>query len=159
MATTIHYDEIRRILTARRNELLNQIESNLRDARAEASGQNRYRVESGETTEVHPEDELAFALLQLRGQVLNRIDEALRQLDEGTYGYCGECGDAIVAPRLAPCPSRCGARTAKRCANNRSRANAGSRETNGGAARVDQARRIQCLHLAPVLLDGAKPSY
>jgi DnaK suppressor protein len=104
MATTIHYDEIRRILTARRNELLNQIESNLRDARAEASGQNRYRVESGETTEVHPEDELAFALLQLRGQVLNRIDEALRQLDEGSYGYCGECGDAIAAPRLRALP-------------------------------------------------------
>jgi DnaK suppressor protein len=104
MAKTIHYDEIRRILTARRNELLNQIQSNLRDARAEASGQNRYRVESGETTEVHPEDELAFALLQLRGQVLNRIDEAMRQLDEGTYGYCGECGDAIAAPRLRALP-------------------------------------------------------
>lgn len=104
MANTIHYDEIRRILTARRNELLNQIQSNLRDARAEASGQNRYRVESGETTEVHPEDELAFALLQLRGQVLNRIDEAMRQLDEGTYGYCGECGDAIAAPRLRALP-------------------------------------------------------
>jgi DnaK suppressor protein len=104
MANTIHYDEIRRILTARRNELLNQIQSNLRDARAEASEQNRYRVESGETSEVHPEDELAFALLQLRGQVLNRIDEAMRQLDEGTYGYCGECGDPIAAPRLRALP-------------------------------------------------------
>jgi len=104
MANTIHNDEIRRILTARRNELLNQIQNNLRDARAEASGQNRYRVESGETTEVHPEDELAFALLQLRGQVLNRIDEAMRQLDEGTYGYCGECGDPIAPPRLRALP-------------------------------------------------------
>lgn len=104
MANTIHYDEIRRILTARRNELLNQIQNNLREARAEASEQNRYRVESGETTEVHSEDELAFALLQLRGQVLHRIDEAMRQLDEGTYGYCGECGDAIAAPRLRALP-------------------------------------------------------
>ena len=41
MANTIHYDEIRRILTARRRELLNEIQNNLRDARAEASGQDR----------------------------------------------------------------------------------------------------------------------
>ena len=104
MANTFQYDEIRRMLMARRRELLNQIQSNLRDARSEASEPNRYRIESGETTEVHPEDELAFALIQMRSQVLRRIDEAMRQLDEGTYGLCGECGDAIAAPRLRALP-------------------------------------------------------
>ena len=104
MATTIHYDEIRRVLAARRRDLVDQIQNNLRDARTEASEQKCYRVESGETTEVHPEDELTFALLQLKAQVLTKIDEAMQRLDEGTYGYCGECGDPIAAPRLRALP-------------------------------------------------------
>ncbi len=104
MANTTQYDEIRRMLTARRRDLVDQIQSNLRAARAEASEQGRVRIESGETTEVHPEDELAFALLQLRGQVLRRIDEAVRRLDDGTYGSCVECDDAIAVPRLRALP-------------------------------------------------------
>ena len=104
MANTIQYEELRRMLIARRRDLLNEIQNNLRDARADASGQRPYRVESGETTEVHPEDELAFALIQIKGEVLNRINEAVSRLDEGTYGYCGECGDAIAASRLRALP-------------------------------------------------------
>ena len=53
---------------------------------------------------MHPEDELAFALIQLKGQVLNRINEAVRRLDEGTYGYCGECEDPIGPSRLRALP-------------------------------------------------------
>jgi DnaK suppressor protein len=104
MANTIQYDEIRRMLTARRRELLNEIQNNLRDARADVSEQGRYRIESGETTEVHPEDELAFALVQMKGEVLKRINEAVRRLDEGTYGYCNECDDAIAVSRLRALP-------------------------------------------------------
>ena len=104
MANTTHYDELRHMLTARRRDLLNQIQNGLRDARSEASGHARYRIDSGETTEVHPEDELAFALIQLKGEVLTRIDEAMRRLDEGTYGHCGECGDAIAPARLRALP-------------------------------------------------------
>jgi|SRR5918995_7102308 DnaK suppressor protein len=104
MANTIHYDEIRRTLTARRRELLNEIQNNLRDARSAASVPNRYPVESGETGEAYPEDELAFALMQMKSQVLRKIEEAMRQLDEGIYGICGDCGDAISAPRLRALP-------------------------------------------------------
>ena len=104
MATTIHYDEIWRMLTARRRELSNEIQDKLRDARAEASAERRYRIESGETTEVHPEDDLAFALMQMKGEVLTRINEAMRRLDDGTYGSCGDCGDAIALPRLRALP-------------------------------------------------------
>jgi DnaK suppressor protein len=104
MANTTQHDEIRRILTARRCELLNEIQSGLRDARADASGQRHYRVESGDTTEVHPEDDLAFALIQMKAQVLDRINEAVKRLDEGTYGYCDECADSIAASRLRALP-------------------------------------------------------
>ena len=104
MANTIHYEELRRMLIARRRDLMNEIQNNLRDARADASGQRPYRIESGETTEVHPEEELAFALIQIKGEMLDRINEAVGRLDEGTYGYCGECGEAIAASRLRALP-------------------------------------------------------
>ena len=97
-------NDIRRILEARRRDLMNEIQANLRDARDEASGERRFRIESGETTEVDPEDDLAFALIQIKGELLNRINEAMSRLDEGTYGYCGECGDAIAASRLGALP-------------------------------------------------------
>ena len=104
MANTTHYDEPRHMLTARRRDLLNQIQNGLRDARSEASEHARYRLDSGDTTEVHPEGELAFALIQLKAEVLARIDEAMRRLDEGNYGHCGECGDAIAPARLRALP-------------------------------------------------------
>ena len=104
MANTTQYDEIRRILTARRRDLLNEIQNGLRDARADASGQRQYRVESGETTEVHPEDNLAFALIQIKAQVLDRLNEALKRLNDGSYGYCDECADSIPASRLRALP-------------------------------------------------------
>jgi DnaK suppressor protein len=104
MANTTHDDDLRHILTTRRRALVRQIQNNLRDARSEPSGHARYPVESGESTEVHPEDDLAFALIQLRGEVLTRIDEAVRRLDKGTYGFCGECGDTIATPRLRALP-------------------------------------------------------
>jgi DnaK suppressor protein len=104
MANTIHYEDLRRMLIARRRELLDQIQSNLRDAREDASAQHHYPVESGETTEVHPEDELAFVLIQMKTELLNRINEAVSRLEEGTYGFCGECGDAIAPTRLRALP-------------------------------------------------------
>ena len=104
MANTMHYDELRRMLITRRRALENEIQNNLRAARDDASEQRSYRVESGETTEVHPEDELAFALIQMKAEVLVRINEAVRRLDDGTYGYCGECNDLIATPRLRALP-------------------------------------------------------
>ena len=103
MAYATHHD-MRQLLASRRRELMRQIQGSLRDARSETGEHARYRVESGETTEVHPEDDLAFALIQLKGQVLTRIDEALRRIDDGTYGRCGECGDAIAPVRLRALP-------------------------------------------------------
>ena len=37
-------------------------------------------------------------------QTLNKVNEALRRLDEGTYGNCFECGDEIAEARLRALP-------------------------------------------------------
>jgi DnaK suppressor protein len=36
---------------------------------------------------------------------LRRIDEALKRIDDGDFGYCEECGEAIAAARLEFDPS------------------------------------------------------
>jgi DnaK suppressor protein len=43
-------------------------------------------------------------LIQMKAETLKRIDAALRRLDEGTYGECFECGDAIAEARLRALP-------------------------------------------------------
>jgi DnaK suppressor protein len=37
-------------------------------------------------------------------KLINKIDEALRRIDEGTYGYCEETGDPINVRRLEARP-------------------------------------------------------
>jgi RNA polymerase-binding protein DksA len=53
------------------------------------------------------------ALAEQARQHLVEIDAALRRLEEGTYGVCERCGDAIAAGRLEARPT---ARTCITCA-------------------------------------------
>ena len=49
----------------------------------------------------------AMALAQARRRKAERggIDEALRRIDEGEYGYCIKCGEDIAPARLEHSPS------------------------------------------------------
>jgi DnaK suppressor protein len=97
-------DDIRQRLVARRDQLLGEIHHRVRDAR-EAGSNGHYAIAGpGDTAEPDPEDDLAFALLHLKGELLARVDEAVRRCDEGTYGYCDDCGEGIAASRLRAVP-------------------------------------------------------
>lgn len=52
---------------------------------------------------------MAQASERARARELQRIDAALRRIDDGEYGWCAECGDAIADRRLEvdPCASLC----------------------------------------------------
>jgi DnaK suppressor protein len=50
------------------------------------------------------QEDIEFALIQMKSETLNKINEALRRLDEGTYGNCFECGDEIAEARLRALP-------------------------------------------------------
>ncbi len=58
----------------------------------------------------------AMALAQARRRKSERgaIDEALRRMDEGDYGYCRQCGEDIAPARLERSPS---GTTCIECAN------------------------------------------
>jgi len=50
------------------------------------------------------ERELAFARGSKSRRLLYHIDEALRRVEEGTYGKCHGCGRQIQLPRLRAVP-------------------------------------------------------
>ena len=49
--------------------------------------------------------ELAFRLGERESQAVAEIDEALRRIDEGTYGDCERCGKPIPEARLEALPT------------------------------------------------------
>ena len=99
-----HRDAIRRMLLERRRELLNGIQSSVRDVREVGSNHHHHSTELHEAVEAEPEDDLVFALIQMKAETLERVNEAVRRVDEGTYGYCVDCGDVIPSSRLHALP-------------------------------------------------------
>jgi DnaK suppressor protein len=65
--------------------------------------------DEAEQSEADSQSELEFALLQMQGETLERIADALDRLDAGHYGRCTDCGAEIAARRLQALPfaTRC----------------------------------------------------
>jgi DnaK suppressor protein len=93
--------EIRRMLLEHRRELLNDIHSRIRDAREDKCGTHDH---TDEPVNAEPEDDLTFALIDMKTQALHKINESVRRLDEGTYGYCADCSQVIAPSRLRAMP-------------------------------------------------------
>ena len=81
IAVETRYEQLKAMLIARQRDLL-----------AEVQGKTR------------GQDDLDVVLTQMKAETLNKINEALVRLEEGTYGLCFECGEAIAAPRLRALP-------------------------------------------------------
>jgi DnaK suppressor protein len=97
------YDELKKMLEDRRRELMNEVQGRIRDVRTDSS-KDREVLDQGESSEVDIQEDIEFALIQMKSETLNKIDAALRRLDDGTYGDCFECGDEISEARLRALP-------------------------------------------------------
>src|SRR5688500_3425081 len=102
-AKSSRYNELKKMLEDRRRELMNEVQGKIRDARADG-GKEREVLDQGESSEVDIQEDIEFALIQMKAETLNKIDEALARLDEGRYGMCYECGDEIAEARLRALP-------------------------------------------------------
>jgi len=99
------YDELRGMLEERRREILGEVQGRMRDVRAEgAAAPERGVVDAAETSESDIQDDIEFALIQMKSETLHKIEEALGRLEDGTYGYCFECGGEIAERRLRALP-------------------------------------------------------
>jgi len=104
------YTELRCILEERREEMASEVKDKIRTVRTEATQSGtRSLADVGENSELDIQDDIEFALIQMKAETLARIDAALNRLEEGCYGYCYECGEEIINQRLRVLPfaARC----------------------------------------------------
>ena len=102
-AKSSRYTELKTMLEDRRRELMNEVQGKIRDARSDGT-KEREVLDQGESSEVDIQEDIEFALIQMKAETLNKIDAALRRLEEGTYGDCFECGEEIAQARLRALP-------------------------------------------------------
>jgi DnaK suppressor protein len=99
------YRELKKMLEDRRRELQAEVQGKMRDVRATGEVTKLSEVfDAVESSEADIQEDIELALIQMKSETLNKINEALRRLDEGTYGNCFECGDEIAHARLRALP-------------------------------------------------------
>src|SRR5262245_23546955 len=100
------YTELKRMLEDRRREIQAEVQGKIRDARAEGTWGNKQNevFDAVESSEADIQDEIEFALIQMKSETLNKINDALVRLEQGDYGNCFECGEEIAEKRLRALP-------------------------------------------------------
>ena len=102
---TPRYEELKSILEERRLEIMGEVQHKMRDVRAEGAAVTSQGVrDEAESSEAEIQDDIEFALLQMKAETLSKINEALGRLEGGTYGDCYECGNEIAESRLRALP-------------------------------------------------------
>ncbi len=100
------YNELKRMLDERRSELQAAVKGKMRDVRAEAvwGGKQNEVLDAVESSEADIQEDIEFALIQMKSETLNKVTDALVRLKQGEYGYCFECGEEIAEKRLRALP-------------------------------------------------------
>lgn len=100
------YTELKAMLEERQREIQAEVQGKMRDVRAEGTwGTKQNEVfDAVETSESDIQDEIEFALIQMKSETLNKINDALIRLEQGDYGNCFECGEEIAEKRLRALP-------------------------------------------------------
>ena len=100
------YTELKRMLQERRGELQAQVQGKMRDVRAEGTwgGKMNDVLDAVESSEADIQEDIEFALIQMKSETLNKVNDALARLEHGDYGYCFECGEEIAEKRLRALP-------------------------------------------------------
>lgn len=129
------HDELKKMLEDRRCELAHSIHRKMRDVRTETKdGGVR---DQGESSELDIQEDIEFALIQMKAETLNQIEATLHRLEESAYGDCFECGNEIPEARLRALPFavRC-----KHCEEDR--------ETVGQRDRITAHRGFSTLNMS-----------
>ena len=99
------YEELKKMLDERKREILSEVHEKIRDVRTENTfGKMNEVLDAGESSEADIQEDIEFALIQMKAETLSKISEALARLEEGAYGNCFECGEEIAEKRLRALP-------------------------------------------------------
>jgi len=96
---------LRKVLLQKRADLLKEIKNEISKY---IKGETRQLVDTalddGDWSVVDLSEDISLRHLSAHRETLLKIDESLRKLNEGTYGLCEDCGDAISEERLKILP-------------------------------------------------------
>ena len=99
------YADLKRMLDERRKEIMSEVQGRIRGQReADAWGKVNEVLDAGESSEADIQEDIEFALIQMKAETLTKINDALGRLETGTYGYCADCGGEISDKRLRALP-------------------------------------------------------
>ena len=105
-STGSRYSDLKTMLDDRRRELQAEVQGKMRGAREEGSwgGKLNEVLDAVESAEADIQEELEFALVQMKSETLNKVNDALVRLEQGSYGNCFDCGEEIAEKRLRALP-------------------------------------------------------
>ena len=125
------HDELRVMLEQRRQSMIDELHGRLRGVRAESALRTPEAQDPGETADVDIQGDIEFALIQMKAEVLDQVNEALARLDEGRYGHCFDCGHEIPAARLRAMPFAVRCTECEQTREDRGRSHAPKRDPAG----------------------------
>lgn len=101
-------EELKKRLLEEKERLEKELEhiskEHLKPSQTEMSGEHTYEDNEADvattTFERERDDSLAWNIKDM----LNKINDALYRVEEGTYGFCGNCNEEIDSDRLKAIP-------------------------------------------------------
>src|SRR5688572_32985280 len=100
------YNELRQMLNERRRQIHAEVQGKMRNVREEGTwgGKQNEVLDAVESSEADIQEDIEFALIQMKSETLNKVNDALLRLEQGNYGNCFECGEEIAEKRLRALP-------------------------------------------------------
>jgi RNA polymerase-binding protein DksA len=99
----------KKIILKQKEEILSEIrhisEDTLKKSQKEASGDiSGYTYHMADVATDNYDREFSLGLVSSERELIYEIDDALKRIDEGTYGICEECKNFITKTRLKALP-------------------------------------------------------
>src|SRR6187455_3679167 len=100
------YSDLKKMLDGRRREIQAEVQGKMRGVREEGTwgGKLNEVLDAVESAEADIQEDLEFALVQMKSETLNKVNDALVRLEQGSYGNCFDCGEEIAEKRLRALP-------------------------------------------------------
>lgn len=98
-------EKLRRFLLGLREKILAEAKTEIaKYMKGETKQIVETALDDGDWSVVDLAEDISLRQLTTHRENLIKVDEALRKLDEGTYGICEECGEEITEERLKILP-------------------------------------------------------
>ena len=98
--------DLKKALISKKANILKEVKEEISKY---VSGDNKQLVDTandeGDWAQVDISEDLSLQRLAAHRKLMYNIDEAVRKIEEGTYGICEECGEEISEKRLLVLPA------------------------------------------------------